>query len=129
MQGLQAALGLEDDDLWKLATGFGGGIGRRQLTCGALTGGVIACSLAVARKRGSTREDRNGLRGETYAKVAELTRLFESRFGAADCRAITGHDFSAPDGYQRFNDSGAKDRVCHPAVRFVVETATELLDG
>lgn len=110
------------------ATGFGGGLGRCQLVCGALTGGVIACSLAVARKRGSDRADRNGLRGETYALVRELVQAFEDRFGAVDCRTITGHDFAAPGGHQAFSDSGARDTVCRPAVRLVVEAATKLCE-
>lgn len=129
MQGLQAALGLHDEDLWVIATGLGGGIGRRQLVCGALTGGVLACGLAVARRRGLNRETRNELRAQTYASVQELTRRFEAEFGALDCRTLTGYDFAAPDGYQAFSQSDTKDRVCHPAVRFVVRTVAELLGG
>jgi C_GCAxxG_C_C family probable redox protein len=121
LQGLQAALGLEGDDLWQAATGFGGGLARRQSICGALTGGAIACGLAIARKRGSTRDDRGELRGEVYAAMQELAREFEARFGAIDCRTMTGFDFSAPDGHDRFAESGGRDRVCRPAVRFVVE--------
>ncbi len=126
MQGLQAALGLGDEDTWQAATGFGGGFGRQQLICGALSGGVIACGMALARKRQATRETRAALRDETYATVKELTRRFQERFGAIDCRTLTGYDFSQPNGYQAFADSGNKDRVCHPAVRFVVETVVDL---
>lgn len=128
MQGLQAALGLDDDDLWQLATGFGGGLGRRQLVCGALTGATIACGLAVARKRASTREDRDGLRTDAYAKVQQLTREFEARFGALDCRTMTGHDFSIPNGHDLFVQSGGRDRVCRSAVRFAVETTARLCE-
>jgi C_GCAxxG_C_C family probable redox protein len=127
LQGLQTAFGIEGDALWTAATGFGGGLGRRQLVCGALAGGVIALGLEVARRRESTRADRAGLRDETYAKVQALTKQFEGRFGALDCRTLTQHDFSVPEGYQAFTKSGMKDSVCHPAVRFVVETVAELM--
>jgi len=128
LQGLQAALGLDHDGLWQLATGFGGGLGRRQLVCGALTGATIACGLAVARKRGSTREDRDGLRAETYERVQRLTHEFEARFGALDCRTMTGHDFSIPNGHDLFVQNGGRDRVCRPAVRFAAETTARLCE-
>ncbi len=128
MQGLQAALGLEDEDLWQLATGFGGGLGRRQLVCGAVTGATIACGLAIARRRGSTRDDRDGLRTETYAKVQQFTREFEARFGSLDCRTMTGCDFALPNGHDIFVQAGGRDRVCRPAVRFAVETVAKLCE-
>lgn len=128
MQGLQAALGLDGEDLWQLATGFGGGLGRRQLVCGAVTGAVLACGAAVARKRASTRDDRNELRAETYSKVQQLTREFEARFGSLDCLTMTGFDFSVPNGHELFVQSGGRERVCCEAVKFAVETATKLCE-
>jgi C_GCAxxG_C_C family probable redox protein len=126
LQGLQAALGLEGEAFWQAVTGFGGGLGRRQLVCGAVTGGIVACGLAVARRRGSDREDRKGLRGETYAMVQRFLREFETRFGVLDCRTLTGFDFSVPEGHDRFAEAGGRERVCRPAVRFAVETVTRL---
>jgi len=128
LQGLQAAFGFDGEDLWTLATGFGGGLGRKQLVCGALTGGVIAAGAIVAAKRASTRDDRAALRDETYALVRELHDRFQARFGCTDCRTLTGFDFSEPDGYKRFSESGQKERVCHEAVRFVIQTVAELAE-
>jgi C_GCAxxG_C_C family probable redox protein len=128
LQGLQAAFGLEDDNLWQAATGFGGGFGRKQLICGAISGGVIAAGAIIAAKRGSGRDDRAALRDESYALVRELHSRFEARFGSVDCRTLTGFDFSEPDGYKRFTESGQKERVCHEAVRFVIQTVAELVE-
>lgn len=124
--GLQAALGIEDESLWLAAAGFGGGVGRTQQLCGAISGGVLAIGVATARELRAGRADRVALRDLTYARVQELLRRFQDRFGATDCRTLTGHDFAAPDGYQAFAASGQKNAVCHPAVRFVVETAADI---
>ena len=123
---LQAYYGLEDDSLWQLATGLGAGISRRGFTCGALTGAVLACGLATAQQRGSTKEDRRGLREETYSRAQELTRRFEARFGTVECRAMTGCDFLTPEGQADFRKNRGMELVCRPSVRLAVETVVDV---
>ncbi len=121
-------LGLEGDEYWVLATGLGGGLGR-QLTCGNITGGALAIGLAIARRKGLDHDDRIALWRETIAEVAELTRQFEARFGALDCRALVGRDldFATTEWVRPYGESGALERVCVPAARFVVEAAAGLV--
>ncbi len=128
MQGLQVALGLDGEDFWVLAAGLGGGIGR-QLTCGTVTGGVLAIGLAVARRERLGRDSAGVLWSHTLPKVSELTRRFEERFGALDCRTLTGvaADGWSPEGWKAFAESGAGDRACRPAVRFAMETVASLI--
>ncbi len=122
MQVLQAYHGVEDEKLWQLATGLGSGMSRRGFVCGALTGGILAAGMVTSLQRGSTREDRKGLREETYSRVQDLARRFEARFGTVNCSDMTGCDFLTPEGQADFKAKGLMDSVCRPAVRFVVET-------
>ncbi len=126
MQGLQAYYGVEDESLWMLATGLGAGMSRRGFACGAVTGAIIGCGMATALGRSSTREDRRGLREETYSRVQALTRRFEARFGSVDCSAMTGCDFQTAEGQADFKARGLMDGVCRPAVRQAVEAVVEL---
>jgi C_GCAxxG_C_C family probable redox protein len=126
LQGLQAYYGLENENLWQLATGLGAGVSRRGFICGAITGGTLACGMVTAMQRGSTREDVRGLREETYSRVQELTRRFEARFGTVECRKMTGCDFLTPEGQAHFKESQGMDRTCRPAVRLVVESVIEI---
>jgi C_GCAxxG_C_C family probable redox protein len=121
LQVLQARHGIGSDDLWQLVTGLGAGMGRQQRVCGALTGGIVACGLIASARRGATREDRTGLRDAVYADVQALTRQFEERFGTTECRAMTGSDFSSPEGRARFRETQGLQQVCTPAVHLVVE--------
>lgn len=119
--------GLEGEDLWLAATGLGGGIGRSQDVCGALTGGVMALGLAVGRGQGLTRETRQRARDEIYARAHQLYERFHEQFGTVECRPLIDVDLSAPDGQTLFKQSGARDRVCRPAVHFAIRTVAELV--
>ncbi|MGI5836329.1 MAG: C-GCAxxG-C-C family protein, partial [Chloroflexota bacterium] len=119
---LQAYYGIEDQGLWQLATGLGGGIARRGFVCGAVTGGALACGLITAQQRGSTREDRRGLRDESYSKIQQMIWRFEEQFGTVECRTLTGCDLLTPEGQAAFSENQIMERVCRPAVGLVVET-------
>ena len=124
---LRTYYGLPNGDLWRAAIGFGSGMGRRQLVCGAVSGGIMALGLVTANQRGSGHEDPAALREEVYARVRELTGRFEAGFGAVDCRTLLGCDLLTPEGQEYFGQNELIDRVCHRAVGFVVENAIGIL--
>lgn len=128
MQVLQAYYGIEDQGLWQLATGLGAGVSRRGFVCGAVTGGALACGLITGYKRGSTREDRIGLRNESYSKIQQMTRRFEEQYGTVNCWNMTKCDLLTPEGQAAFKANQVMERVCRPAVRLVVETVIDLCD-
>ncbi|MHB0876113.1 MAG: C-GCAxxG-C-C family protein [Anaerolineae bacterium] len=72
-----------DPSLVRLATGFGGGIGRcRDEVCGALSGGVMVLGLLYGRETPA----------EANARCIELAKVwreaFIERFGTSQCRPI-----------------------------------------
>jgi C_GCAxxG_C_C family probable redox protein len=86
-------------DIWKLATGFGGGIGLHGDVCGALAGAVLAVGAVHGRNTLPEGEDRR----ETVAKSRRqlyvdpgLYRVFNQvpnwfleRYGHTLCRELT----------------------------------------
>jgi C_GCAxxG_C_C family probable redox protein len=102
--------------IWELASGFGGGIGRMQDVCGAVTGAVIAIGYRASQGRTDGRE----IAGAARAACQTLYRGFQEKFGAVDCRTITGYDFNDVDGYQQFQQSNTKNERCHPCVEYAV---------
>ena len=82
---------LGHDVLFKLAEGFGSGMGNRKNTCGALSGAVMLAGLA--RSSG----DCNVLtKKETYNLVSEIADIFESKCHAFDCCDIKGLETGVP---------------------------------
>jgi C_GCAxxG_C_C family probable redox protein len=77
-------LGISDDTSMKIASAFGAGIARRQLTCGAVTGAVMAISL----KFGKGINDEDSKKVFTYEKSIALMNEFTQKHGSVCCREL-----------------------------------------
>ena len=124
VQALAPRRGSGSDRPRRLATGFGGGVARRGLLCGALSGAVMAVSALAGR---STAEDEAG-RDRVYLLVDGVLSRFERRFGSLECRRVTGLDFRLAEDRATF-DRRVKDTVCAPLVAFVVRSVLDELGG
>jgi len=105
---VEAVLATIETDLpphvWKLATGFGGGIGLSGDTCGALIGAVLAVGAVHGRSRLPGGDDRRDVLRKSKAQLYDdpgLYRLFNQiptwfrqQFGHTLCRELTArwHD-------------------------------------
>lgn len=102
-------LGVTGDLALRAACGFGGGMGRKQEVCGAVTGGILALGLKYGR---GEHEDKQKLE-LTYAKVRELIDMFNEKHDTVNCRELLdGCELSTPEGHQRFISENLKARCC-----------------
>ncbi len=85
--------GLTKEDI-RFASGFGGGIGKHGLTCGALTGAVIAVSSVYGRKDPTALNDYALIKAELssenglYTILNKLTTEFKKEVGSTVCKEI-----------------------------------------
>lgn len=107
-------LDLKPGKAQKLATGFGAGIARQGLVCGALSGATMAMGLALGRTKPRDKEAKE----RVYALVGKLEKDFLKEAGAFNCREITGLDFHEPGDQKRYASSVHR-RVCAPLVAFM----------
>jgi C_GCAxxG_C_C family probable redox protein len=68
----------------KLATAFGGGIARQQLTCGALSGAAMVISLLEGKGLDGSEEQKQA----TYQTTTGLFTEFENKFGSHQCLSL-----------------------------------------
>ncbi len=117
-------LGLDADTALRVACGFGGGMGRRQEVCGAVSGAIMAIGLKHGRGEG---EDR-AVTDAAYAKVRELMALFEARLGSYVCRdLLDGCDLRTEEGQRSFRERGLLNRTCKPCVATAAEALEAIL--
>lgn len=87
------SLGLDKEVAARIASSFGGGMGRMREVCGAVTGMLMAAGLA----RGYCDSDASAEKTEHYALVQELAAAFRGLNGSIVCRQLLGLESSGAD--------------------------------
>jgi C_GCAxxG_C_C family probable redox protein len=116
-------LGVEPDAALRIASAFGGGIGRTGQTCGAVTGALMALGL----KYGATQADDKATKERTYALAREFLARFQACQGATLCRDLLGYDIGTPEGYQAIRDKGLFTSFCPKLVANAVEIVEQMI--
>ena len=79
----------------RLASTFGGGLGRAGCTCGVLTGSEMVLGMLVGRDSAS--DDLN----RVYQLSGELHDRFKEKFGSTCCRVLNKEDYQSQDHFRR----------------------------
>ena len=108
----------------KVATAFGGGIGRCGSVCGALTGGVMAIGA-----RFGTNGPLIEKRLHSYEIAQDFFRKFELQNGSALCRELIGYDLSIPKELERARKAEIFENKCSKIVKNAVEILVALTEA
>ena len=79
-------LGISVEFAMRLASGFGGGVGRMRMMCGAVSGMVMLAGLDAGQTEGN---DRKG-KADCYAVVQGLVNKFKDENGSVICAELLG---------------------------------------
>jgi len=109
--------------LEKIACGFGGGMGRLQKTCGAVTGAFMVISLYTA----NTTPDHDTCTELVRTRIKAFHRQFIALHGHSDCRDLLGHDVNTETGAKYIREHNLYDRVCVPCVESAVKILQEMI--
>jgi len=110
--------GLSADDCLKLSCAFGGGMGRQQQTCGAVTGALIALGM----KYGKGINDPEEKKQYTYLKTREFFQKFSELNGSVNCRELLdGLDMNDPEDLQKIMELKLFDLKCEKYVADAVK--------
>ena len=78
--------GLDETTAKKIAAGFGGGVGRLRMMCGAVSGIVMLVGLDCGQTEGSDREGKSAC----YKVVQDLLAKSKEENGSVICAEILG---------------------------------------
>jgi len=116
--------GLSVSKAQKIASGFGGGIGRMAETCGAVTGAVMAIGLHSGMYYPKDPFKSNEV---TYQLVGEFLRRFKAKHNTVICRELLGYDISNRQTLLEVRKLGLFRSVCPQFVKDAVEIAEALI--
>lgn len=101
----------------KMTAGFGGGMGKQQKTCGAITGAIMVLGIL----KGEQVNNNDELKSQAYGSVNELTREFVAEYHTTQCKDLIGCDLNTPEGSEKFKIENLMENVCAGCVQKAVQ--------
>lgn len=114
--------GVKEKDAFKVASGFGGGIGRTQDICGALTGAIMVLGCRYYNEN-----DVAGSKEIIYGKTKELISRFKEIHKKTDCLELTGVDFNKEGGFELFKTLNIHENKCNGYIKDVCKILEEII--
>ena len=100
--------GLDIDTALRIASGFGGGMGRMQNTCGAVSGAFMVIGL----KYGRGENDDIDKREKTYQVIREFSNRFQKIHGSIICKELLDCDINTPEGKDYYDRNDFFEKKC-----------------
>jgi C_GCAxxG_C_C family probable redox protein len=115
--------GVSEDICLRISCAFGGGMGRQQDTCGAVTGALMVLGLKYGKSMNYTEEKKP----DTYIKTREFFRMFKKLHGSTNCRELLGGlDLNDPEDYKKIIDGNLFEAKCGKYITDAVAIVEEL---
>ena len=117
-------LGMDRETAFKVASGFGGGMGRMGEVCGAVTGAFMVLGLEAWTADQPLPEEKN----KVVSRIREFSDTFKQRHGSILCKDLLGGCIvGTPEGHKEATEKGLFLSVCRPVVEEVGEILEEML--
>ncbi len=113
--------GLDEKTAARLASSFGGGMGRMREVCGAVTGMFMVAGLLAGYDKNDPKEKKDA----HYALIQKLAEEFKAEHSTIICRDLLGNMGKSTSPVS--DPRTAEYYKARPCVRFVI-TASDILD-
>jgi C_GCAxxG_C_C family probable redox protein len=116
-------LGIERDIALKLASPFGGGIGRTGHVCGAVTGAIMVIGL----KFGAANTWNKVQKARVIKRTQQFIERFKRRHNNIECRELIGVDIGTDAGRTTYKRGNFFETHCTNFVRDAAEILDEIV--
>ncbi len=114
--------GFSEADSKKIAAGFGGGIGKTQRICGALTGAVMIIGSVFYEEKYPSESKRI-----VYDEIREFLKDFEKINNSTKCIELIGVDFSTEEGNKKAQEENLHELKCEKYIADVCRILEEII--
>ena len=102
----------ETEIVMAMAAGFGGGMGRLQQTCGALTGAF----MAIGQHCNSHYETNELIKEKSRRLIQNIHSKFIHLHKVSDCKSLLGIDLNLEEGRNKMKEKNLQELVCEQCV-------------
>lgn len=117
-------LNIEEDELLKISSGFGAGMGRLQKTCGAVTGANMVIGLKYGRGINENRDANE----KTYSLVKQLVAEFKKLNFTTKCADLVRCDLNTDEGQKYFVKNELMEKVCAKCIKDSVNILNKIIE-
>ena len=118
-------MGLDENLALKLASGFGGGIGRTGHICGAVSGAIAVLGL----RYGNTDPNNSEAKSQMYAIVQEFMEKFKAKHHSILCSDLIGYDLSTDAGHKAAAEAKVFRTICPQLVSDAAQIVESMLES
>jgi C_GCAxxG_C_C family probable redox protein len=108
----------------RIASCFGGGIGRTGAHCGILTGSLMALGLIAGTLDAGDKARKEAI----YPLARRFMDAFRQIAGTLDCRDLVGTDPSTPEGQADISRRNVKGAICVPLMEKTMALMAEFVE-
>ncbi len=117
INGYAHEFGMDTEQVLNIAGSFGGGMGKLQQTCGAVTGSYMLIGLFNSNRLANEDE----IKTTNVRMVQEFQKRFTEVNGTDQCSDLIKTDLNTEEGRQVFEQEELKDRVCSKCIKSAIE--------
>lgn len=115
-------LRIDEQQALDMALGFGGGMGKMQKDCGAVTGAY----MVIGMHNSHFISDIDERKEETPLMIQTFRKKFCQRHQSDQCVHLLGCDIRTEAGQKYFKDNHLKDKVCSKCIESAINILEEL---
>jgi C_GCAxxG_C_C family probable redox protein len=116
-------LGMEKEMALRIACGFGAGIARQQLICGAVTGAI----MVISSKYGNYTEEDLVSKEKTYQLIHHFSEKFLEKHNSIECNKLVGCNFNTEEGIKYYSENEIQKKICAECIKDSIEILEEIL--
>jgi|WetSurSiteA1Bulk_404760.scaffolds.fasta_scaffold130986_1 C_GCAxxG_C_C family probable redox protein len=106
-----------------VSCGFGGGMGRLQETCGAVTGAFMVFGVYNWKKFNDNKDRKE----KTYAMIQRFSKKFKSVHTVMDCKTLIGVDLNTDEGQKYVAENNLHEKVCERCIADAIAIVDEMI--
>jgi C_GCAxxG_C_C family probable redox protein len=106
-----------------VSCGFGGGMGRLQETCGAVTGSFMVLGIFNCKKLTDNKDRKEA----TYSMIQKFSQEFKLINGTTDCFELLKCDLKTEEGNRFAKENNLFGTVCEKCISDSVRTINKLI--
>jgi C_GCAxxG_C_C family probable redox protein len=115
-------LNLDENLASGLSVGFGGGMGRLQEKCGAVTGAFMVIGLYTSQKYSDNLSRKN----HSYSLIQQFDQKFSAIHQTTQCRELLNCDLRSEAGHSYAVENKLFETICENCIRDAVRLVEEL---